>query len=358
MPKPAYQAICDHIERDIRDGKLKRGDRVPSVRQMSRSWKVSQATVSRAFERLVKEGYLRSEERRGLFVAVASARTVTRPVGLFMQNAGGSASGSYAQDFLLGVQEAAQRGSIPLLIQNQPRQAPLDLRDFSDLHGAIIFERFGHDDILQLRDLSIPVTIADMDLTVSRFDSVISDNLDGMAEVVRHLHGVGCRSLAYVHANRDNSMHRHWDPALDARLDGFRLATRMLGLGADDIITPAAALVDAGKEAALALLQRERLPDAVVTYGHEAGHGVLAVLAEKGVGIPEQVSVTGFGRFHEDFLPGHRLGTAVFDSRQIGRMAMELLHWRGTHPDSAPRLERIPASFVPGTTTRTGDGPR
>ena len=71
---PLYEALYRAIRADILSGKLSPGEKLPSKRALSRHLEVSKITVEAAYEQLLSEGYLRSQEKVGYFV-----ETVTRP---------------------------------------------------------------------------------------------------------------------------------------------------------------------------------------------------------------------------------------------------------------------------------------
>ena len=64
-----YQQIAETIRRDILEGKLKPGDRLPSVRQLREQWGCTTGTVQRAYNALAREGLLISRAGRGTQVA-------------------------------------------------------------------------------------------------------------------------------------------------------------------------------------------------------------------------------------------------------------------------------------------------
>ncbi|TYL46527.1 PLP-dependent aminotransferase family protein [Marinomonas sp. IMCC 4694] len=66
---PYYQQLMEQICRGIDSGELVVGDKLPSSRFLASSLGVSRSTTSRAYEQLVAEGILTSQEKRGVFVA-------------------------------------------------------------------------------------------------------------------------------------------------------------------------------------------------------------------------------------------------------------------------------------------------
>lgn len=64
-----YEQLYGFIKADILQGNLKAGERLPSKRKLAENLNVSVITVENAYGQLIAEGYLRSQEKRGYFVA-------------------------------------------------------------------------------------------------------------------------------------------------------------------------------------------------------------------------------------------------------------------------------------------------
>lgn len=64
-----YEQLTEHVAALIRDGTLRSGERVPSVRQLCRDRGASAGTVVHAYELLQSRGYLRSRQRSGYYVS-------------------------------------------------------------------------------------------------------------------------------------------------------------------------------------------------------------------------------------------------------------------------------------------------
>ena len=60
---PLYEFLCRRIREDIREGRLRAGEKMPSKRGLAEHLGVSVATVENAYAQLLLEGYLRAEER-------------------------------------------------------------------------------------------------------------------------------------------------------------------------------------------------------------------------------------------------------------------------------------------------------
>ena len=65
---PLYEQIYGFIREEIRGGRIRAGERLPSARALSGYLSVSRSTVDLAYEQLVSEGYLESVPCKGYFV--------------------------------------------------------------------------------------------------------------------------------------------------------------------------------------------------------------------------------------------------------------------------------------------------
>ncbi|MBQ2073047.1 MAG: PLP-dependent aminotransferase family protein [Oscillospiraceae bacterium] len=76
---PLYEQLCGFLRRDILSGRLPSGARLPSKRSLSGNLGVSSITVESAYNRLIDEGYVRSEPKRGYYVSELSGRDCRPP---------------------------------------------------------------------------------------------------------------------------------------------------------------------------------------------------------------------------------------------------------------------------------------
>ena len=60
-----YEYLYQCVKQDILDGTLAADSRLPSKRELARHHQVSLKTVENAYEQLLTEGYIYSEEKRG-----------------------------------------------------------------------------------------------------------------------------------------------------------------------------------------------------------------------------------------------------------------------------------------------------
>ncbi len=70
--KPIYEQITSQIKTLIMTGELHSGDPLPSMRGLAKSIHVSVITVQRAYEDLVRDGFIETTVGRGSFVSAGN----------------------------------------------------------------------------------------------------------------------------------------------------------------------------------------------------------------------------------------------------------------------------------------------
>ena len=175
------------------------------------------------------------------------------------------------------------------------------------------------------------------------YDVVRSSGDKGIAMVVAYLAEIGHRQITYV------------DPITmppgRLRRRGYERTIKKLGIAADVLAMPGDYaqgdyFEEVGSAAARTLLQRPRLPTAVVAPNDHTAVGVLQVLLRNGVRVPQDVSVPGF-----DVAPIARLSALDLtpvrqDPGLMGVAAVAAAVRRIEKPDLKPAQSVIETSLV------------
>ena len=66
---PLYEQIYQYIKREIQEGRIANGEKLPSSRSLCKYLEVSRSTVELAYEQLVSEGYVEAVPCKGYFAA-------------------------------------------------------------------------------------------------------------------------------------------------------------------------------------------------------------------------------------------------------------------------------------------------
>jgi DNA-binding LacI/PurR family transcriptional regulator len=166
--------------------------------------------------------------------------------------------------------------------------------------------------------------------------SVVLDHVEGCRQIVAHLASLGHRDFVYLAGPRNSWMAATRWTALQAAAEQFGISARRIG--------PFTPKVSQGGAAADGAINAEAT--AVVAHNDLLAIGVIQRLAQRGLRVPEDLSVVGFDDiFAADVCtPGlTTLGGAHVD---VGRAAVELLLNAGVRaPDDQPRVV-LPTELV------------
>ncbi|THA28816.1 LacI family transcriptional regulator [Streptomyces sp. A1277] len=174
------------------------------------------------------------------------------------------------------------------------------------------------------------------------------DNQGGARLLARHLLSLGHRRIGYVAGPLERTTTRH-------RLEGHRQAMREAGAAGDEDRLTAHGSYDrrSGYDATVELLRREPEITAVVAANDTVALGAAAALRDRGLRIPEDISVAGFDDlpFSVDVVPA--LTTVRLPLAEAGARAGRLAMGKENPPPGG--LALIPAELmVRGSTA----GPR
>ena len=68
MDRCLYEQIYEHIKKEIREGKLLAGEKLPSTRYMANYLQISRSTLEMAYAQLLAEGYIQAKPRKGYYI--------------------------------------------------------------------------------------------------------------------------------------------------------------------------------------------------------------------------------------------------------------------------------------------------
>lgn len=67
--RPVYQQIVDQVKREIALGRIKRDERLPTVRQLAADLVINPNTIAKAYRQLEQEGIITTRAGSGAFIA-------------------------------------------------------------------------------------------------------------------------------------------------------------------------------------------------------------------------------------------------------------------------------------------------
>ena len=192
---------------------------------------------------------------------------------------------------------------------------------------AIICADFQDPLVQELALSNVPVVT--LDHIFHNRTAVLSDNADGMMNLVRHVYAKGHRRIAYIHGNKT--------AVTENRLTGFYRACEQLGIQVPDAYIAACEYHEPQGcyEATKKILALEERPTCIFFSDDYSYVGGAAAIAEAGLRVPEDISVVGYDGIHLAKVVSPRLTTWEQNTEELGRIAADKLIERIEHPRTA-----------------------
>lgn len=332
-PIPLHRRIADELARQIAEGELPPGSRLPAEPELAARFGVSRGTIRQSLARLRDGGFVTSVPGRGSFVnratppAPASRRRV---VGVVVP----SVAEPFVPDLLGWIEDELHARGYSMLVgssgANRRQQAGRIHRILEEgTSGLIAYPidydpdpaLFGH-----LATSGFPTVLIDRHLVGVSIDAVGPDNVGGAFAAVSHLAQLGHRRIGFV--STDNLA----TTSVAERLHGYRLALEAHGLEARDELVFAELKVrrrwphvvpagEPGEAASVERWLRRERPTAIFTLHDALAADVLDAAGAMDLRVPEDLAIATF----DDDPLATRLTvplTAVAQPReQIGRLA-------------------------------------
>ncbi len=184
--------------------------------------------------------------------------------------------------------------------------------------------KYYEEDIQDLIRSELPVVT--IDHTFEGKIAVVSNNVQGMEELVSYIYSMGHKKIAYIHGDDT--------PVTRNRLSGFYRTTQRYGLEIPDEYVKASSYRDLemAAKATGELLDLPNPPTCIMYPDDYAAVGGMNESRERGLRIPEDISITGYDGIDLVRMMEPKLTTLCQDTRKIGRMAAEKLISLIEHP--------------------------
>lgn len=201
---------------------------------------------------------------------------------------------------------------------------------------------------------SLPPVVVIGEVEQTLVDHVFIDSVGAAREMTEYLIGLGHRRIGVVGATSED-----FDTATSrARMTGYWQALAAAGIERDRRLE---VVVESWRPECAAERITEALDagvtfDALFCYTDSIAMGVISALWQRGIRVPDDISVAGF----DDVSPGRfaapPLTTISFDKRAYAAAALELLADRIADRSLAPRAVAIPHRLVVRESTRAAGG--
>lgn len=299
-----------------------------SLRDVAKAAKVSVGTVSNVLNRpeVVAPATLTRVQntiKELGFVPNGFARHLrsghSRTLGLIVPDV----ANPFFTEVARGVEDAASKRDYAVFLCNSDESATKEDRYVNVLiqqqvRGVLITPADVKADRLDaMRERGIAVTLLDREIKGRKQCSVSVDDVHGGQIAIEHLAGLGHKYIAWVSGPESI-------PQVADRGAGVAKAAKVAGATIETIRVP---LMNAakGEEAARKILELDKMPTAIFCANDLLALGVMRVLLENKIRIPDQVSLLGYDDI--EFAPSAAvpLSSIAQPSYQMGVTAADLL---------------------------------
>lgn len=223
------------------------------------------------------------------------------------------------QGILHGLSEAASEDNYQVLVADSQERAETEHQVAYQARrrcdGIILCApRMSEGDLSQLLDQVAPVVVINRLPKSADFPSIVVDYRIGFLRLLEHLYGLGHRELVFLegiheaaaNTNRLDAIH-----SFSESHDDVHIQRIPCGVGFADGHAAAQLVVGA---------------TAVLAYNDLVAMGLLSALAEKGLRVPDDISVVGFDDIQFARYTAPALTTAAVSVEDLGRQAWLRMH--------------------------------
>jgi LacI family transcriptional regulator len=302
-----------------------------TIREIAHLAGVSVATVSRVMngrddvspetrdlvQRIVREhGYTANRNARGLSAGRTGLIGGTVPLvhpAYFSFILSGAAEALYERDMRLVLCPTQHEHEREVTLLERMMHGTTD-------GGLLILPQESAEELEHLLEHGYSFVVVDPLLPLSeRIPSVSAAHSAGADVAVKHLLSLGHRRIAAITGPRG------WI-ATEERLRGFHAALGAAGILAEpELVVDSNFEIDSGRTAARRLLDLHEPPTAIFAFNDNIAIGVLQAARERGVRVPDDLSVVGFDDVEAAEIVTPMLTTIRQPLAEMGRMAVSLL---------------------------------
>lgn len=297
------------------------------------------ATRERVLDAIRELGYSQNQAARNL------ARGRSSLLGLIISDI----RNPFFPDITSGFQDQALAHNMDALVLNTNYDAERTLNAVRRLIGlqvpgvAILTSQIDPAAAELLPNSGVASVFLDLGRVGENVSNIVIDYEHGISQAIEHLTGLGHTEIAYIGGPAQM-------PSAQERKRAFIDSAVKAGIGADRTYN-ADFTVKGGYSACGQLLSHSR-PTAIVTGNDLTAIGVLHCAFDRGLRIPEDLSVVGFDDilFSEHTQPA--LTTVAVPRIQIGNVAFEALWDLMNHPEHTGREYGVETHLIVRKSTR------
>jgi DNA-binding LacI/PurR family transcriptional regulator len=349
-----YQEVSARIKQLVRDKELW-GQYLAPERDLAGLFGVSRETLRRSLSQLERDGLLSRRHGQGTLVLPRKNGRARRTEARVLVASYGQAGGGYGSAMLAGLTEGAGEARWALSFSNltipAARQDFLTALRARGSDGLLLLSLSDRRMVEEaLAAWSGPAVLIDHHFADLPLTGVIDDSESGARQAVEHLLALGHRRIGYVDmTKRDRNPWRY---------AGYAGALRAAGIEPDEsLAVKAYGSFEAGQTAGEELLARADPATAVLAFDDLRAWGVWRAAEARGLEVGRNFALVGFGDTAAQAGFPEELSSVRFDSRALGRLAVEKLAGLMAGKGTPGELCTVPTELVVRKSSRDARGP-
>lgn len=348
--QPLYQVILNDIKNDILTGKFKTDEQIPTELELAERYQVSRITSKRALAELENQGFIYRLRGKGSFVKEAVARKLSgnkTDLLFIMPFPKDIGFGNYTQ----GIFQAIEGTPYRLVVQSHESLNQDSLADIIQHYAGIIFYPINRGaDLEMLYSLFLnrmPTVILDKEYEGIEFTTVVSDNQQGGFEATNFLLKTGLKKVAFVSSQPIMEI-----STVRERYLGYLKALHHQKNNSKTLYE------DSGHDTMGSFI--DEVLDRALTEGIEglvAENDLVAIalinqIKQRGIKIPEALSIVGFDNIQASELLEPKLTTVGQNFTEMGLLACQKLIEQIESPIPICETIVVEVDFIERETTK------
>ncbi len=187
--------------------------------------------------------------------------------------------------------------------------------------GLIIAGKVPQAFLAKLMRYHLPIVFVDYYPPEGEFSAILMDNLRGGMMATRHLIDLGHRNIAFLAGDLQH-------PSIKERYLGYQSALQQHGIPLNpelEVIKEKTTGKESGYKAVCTLMSRGVSFSAIFACNDAMAIGAMECLKERGLKIPDDISVVGFDDIESDVFQNPPLTTVSVPKYDMGIEAMQLM---------------------------------
>jgi GntR family transcriptional regulator, arabinose operon transcriptional repressor len=325
--------IASELKRRILDGEYKLGSVMPTQSQLTKEFKTSFTTITKALNQVKEHGLIELSPKRGTRVLPLNKRPTKGLVGIIILTWYASEPTQCEPKLMIDgickkLTENNQHYELVYMLQPENKNRNL-LKELNRYVGFIFIEMFKSSSLVaELEQRRFPYVVANLEVN-SEFTSTWVDHKKTTATAVSVLAAFGHKHIALLTKELDSYFYR-------SALKGYKQGLKNAKIKFDEklvIITKEKGHAEVAYTATKHYLDNHSTPTAIIACRDYLAAGVWQAITERGLNIGTDVSIIGFDNL--SWPEGKNLTTFNEPAMELGTVAAEMI------------LDRITYGFKP-----------